>query len=415
MLKSIVNVGSQALLKLCFSIVSLKVVAYYAGPSGMAVLGQLQAFLQIASAGASSVTSTGVVKLISEKKYQESSIVTVSFVLLAIYSVIMLLLFSGGAVFIAEYFFEGGWVTALFLLPLAAFFIGVSNLFISYYNGRQDYRAYFFYSVLSSFLISLITSVVTIFYGLEGAVYSVVFSPILAGILLIVVFREFNFSKLNFSFSRDRMIARSLLHFSFMAIGSAVVVYGGQIYLRDFIAENVSIDAAGLWYSATRFSEIYMGIASVLFSTILLPRYSSRSSEKLKSEVARMFALAAIFAVVMVLCVQFFSDFLVGVVYGKGFEGASEVLDLYAFGDGLKVVTWVFLYVSIAKQKIKFYLAYEIFSALCYVLFSILAYEYFDFSYMPLGYAAQSAISLCIVIVWFIYSCGSSVLTLAVE
>ena len=404
MLKLITNVGLQALLKLFFSIASLKVVAYYAGPSGMAALGQLQAFLSIASAGASSVTTTGVVKHISEKKHQERSIITVSLLLLIVFSLILFLFFAGGAVFIAESLFGGAWIPVFILLPLAAFFVGVSNLFISYYNGHQRYNRYFYYSIISSFLMAATTIVMTMFYGLNGAIYSIVVSPVLVGVILIAVFKEFNVSSFNFSFIRDWPLAKSLLHFSYMAIGSAVVVYGGHIYLRDFISTNVSVDASGIWYSATRLSEIYMGIASVLFSTILLPRYSSRFDRQLKGEVVRMFGLAAFFVVAMVFSVKLCSGVLVDIIYGEAFKGASDIIDLYVFGDALKVLTWVFLYVAIAKQKVLFYLVYEIFSAICYVLFSVLVYHFFDFTYVPFGYVAQSAVSLCVVIVWFVCS-----------
>lgn len=413
MFKLIVNIGFQAVLKLFFSVLSLKVVSYYAGPSGMAALGQLQAFLQIASAGASSVTTAGVVKHISEKTHPEYNVVAVSFALLVIFSSLLLLLFSGVVEFISDYFFEGAWVTAIFLLPLAAFFVGVSNIFISYYNGRQEYRKYFYYSVLYSFLMMLVTILIAFLYGLDGAVYSVVVSPILVGLVLILLFKKFSFSKVSYSFNRDWSIASSLLKFSFMAIGSAVVVYGGNIYLRDYISTHVSVSSAGLWYSATRLSDIYMGITSVIFSTILLPRYTSFYSKELKKQVVDVFFIAVLFSIVMVFCIQFFSDFIVKIIYGKDFYGASEILNLYSIGDGVKVITWVFLYVSIAKQRVGFYIVYEVFSAACFVSFSILLYKYFDFSYMPLGYLAQSLLSLCIVILWYIYSCRYSRLAFA--
>ncbi|WPN99853.1 oligosaccharide flippase family protein [Pseudomonas sp. MUP55] len=402
MIKSIINIGSQALAKLMFSIVSLKVIAYYAGPSGMAALGQLQAFLQIASAGASSVTSTGVVKLVSEGKVRQEKVIACSFFLLLVYSAILFLVFSAFVDVISDFFFGKQWRYALLTLPLAAFFLGVNSLFVSYYNGVQNYRLYFLYSISLSFLTSITTIVITVYFHLEGAIYSVVFAPVIAGGALLFFFRGWGRIKSSSNLEDFKPIAKTLLQFSLMALVSAVVVYGGQIYLRYFISDNVSVSASGLWYSATRLSDIYIGIASVLFSTILLPRYSSINGEDLTFEVWKVFKVAIAFAFLMVVCVRLLSGIVVGLIYGADFSAAANVLDLYVIGDALKVLTWVFLYVFIAKQKVLFYLVYEVITALMYVGFSIMAFRYFEFSNMALGYIVQSAFSLGVLLCWFL-------------
>ncbi len=402
MIKSIINVGSQAILKLLFSVVSLKIVAYYAGPSGMAVLGQLQSFLQIAAAGASSMTSTGVVKLISEGRHEKEKILGSSFVLLVAYSLILLVLFLIFAGDISSFFLGEEWLVAVSVIPLTAFVLGVNSLFISYYNGRQDYRRYFLYSVFLSFSTAIITIVMGYYFHREGAVYSIVVAPIAAGIFLILLFRGWVRSWKSLPLSEFLPVAKNLLKFTLMAIGSALVVYGGQIYLRHFISSNVSVDAAGIWYSATRLSDIYIGMASVLFSTILLPRYSSLIGGALFSEALKMLVIACVASLLLIATVNIASGFVVRIIYGEGFNSAASVLDLYVLGDALKVITWTFLYILIAKQKVRFYLGYEILSAVAYVLLSILAYKYFGFYNMALGYVAQAAISLGALLLWFL-------------
>jgi O-antigen/teichoic acid export membrane protein len=402
MIKSVMNVGSQAIVKLIFSIVSLKIVAYYAGPSGMAVLGQLQAFLQIASAGASSVTSTGVVKLISEGRAQKDKVIACSFLLLLIYSVILFLIFFVFVDPISDFFFGGQWRYALLILPIAAFFLGINSLFASYYNGVQNYRLYFFYSIFLSFLTSGITILLAVYFYFDGAIYSVVLAPLIAGLILLLFFRGWAGRGWRVAIEDFKPLSATLLQFSLMALVSALVVYGGQIYLRYFISDNVSVSSAGIWYSATRLSDIYVGIASVLFSTILLPRYSALSGFGLRSEVWKVFKIAIVFSLFMVVCVKVLSSYVVSVIYGHGFDDAAQILDLYVVGDALKVMTWVFLYVFIAKQRILFYLVYEVLTALVYVLSSIMALQYFNFSHMALGYVVQAAFSLGALLCWFL-------------
>jgi O-antigen/teichoic acid export membrane protein len=402
MIKSIVNVGSQAVLKLLFSIFSLKVVAYYAGPSGIAVYGQIQSFLQMSGAGASSMTSTGVVKLISEGRYAERDVLKTALLLLIAYTGILFIVFLMCSELIAVFFLNSSWRAALVVMPLAAFFVGVSSLFVSFYNGRQDYRNYFSISILMSFLTAAFTVGCAYFFKREGAIYSVVVAPIGAGLVTLLCFRGWMCDWRAPLSDVLSPLAKTLLQFSLMALGSAVVVYGGQIYLRHFIAGNVSVDAAGIWYSATRLSDIYVGIASILFSTILLPRYSGLNGRRLTSEVLKMLWLGGIFALIMVLAVNVASGWGVRLIYGASFEAASSILDVYVFGDALKLLTWIFLYVFIAKQKVLFYLVYEIFSAAGYVVSSMLAFKYLSFDNMALGYVVQVAISLSVLIFWFL-------------
>lgn len=401
MIKSIVSIGSQAVIKLLFSVVSLKIVAYYAGPTGMAVVGQLQSFLQMASAGASAMTSTGVVKLVSEGRQEGAKVVKASFFLLFIYTVIvffLLLIFSN---VIVDFFLGGKWRGVLLLVPLASFFLGVSSLFISYYNGRQDYRRYFLYSILVSFFTAVSVVLCAFYFDFKGAIFSVVVAPTFAGLIALFFFREWARDWKVISVYEFSSLAKTLLQFSLMAVGSALVVYGGQIYLRYFIANNFSAEAAGIWYSATRLSDIYIGIASVLFSTVLLPKYSALSGRLLISEVTKMFICAVVFALFLVLAVSITSGWVVHIIYGAAFDVASRVLDIYVFGDALKVIGWTFLYVFIAKQKVAFYLVYEIFSAVAYVGFSMLALRYLSFDRMALGYVAQVSVSLVVLGFWF--------------
>jgi len=187
-----------------------------------------------------------------------------------------------------------------------------------------------------------------------------------------------------------------------MALGSVIVVYGVQIALRDYIAINGSMAEAGLWYAATRLSDIYMGICSVLFSTLLLPKYSSEENSNLARMVLKVGGVAFGFVLLMVASVILFADFAIFLVYGDAFSKAAGVMKVYVVGDGLKCLSWVFLYIMIAKQHVKFYLAYEVFSALLYLAFCVMFFRFYGFENMAFGYVLQGGISLFAVLIWFL-------------
>lgn len=403
MIRPIINIGCQAVFKLVFAIASLKVVAFYVGPSGMAVVGQIQAFLQILSAGASSVTTSGVVKLIAEEKYPKERVLQSSLVLLSgfcLFFVVMLLFTSN---LISDFFLQGGWLGVLLLLPLGAFFIGLNNLFVSYFNGGQKYSEYFWYSVITAFFTAFMTCAMSFLFGKEGAVYSIVLAPAITGLCILLLPARFRLPKLDLTCLNLKII-KILLSYSLMALGSVVIVYGVQIVLRDYITTTGSMAESGMWYAATRLSDIYMGICSVLFSTLLLPKYSSNEGKALTGVVSRIALMTLVFVLLMILSVSLLADFAVWLIYGEAFSAAAEIIKIYVLGDALKCLSWVFLYVMIAKQHIRFYLGYEVVSALLYLFLCIVCYQFAGFDNMAYGYPLQGAVSLLMVLIWFVVS-----------
>lgn len=397
------GLGIQAFLKLVFSVASLKIVTFYAGPAGVAIVGQLQAILQIASAIVSSTVSVGVVKSISDQKTARTTVLSTAFGILCAFSLATLLLLIALGPNIADRYLTQQWRNAIYLVPFAAFFIGCSSLSLSYFNGVQNYRAYSIFSALLSLFISGLTIVLTVVYGRWGAIYSVVIAPIAAVPVLIYVFHSNSAHHLirRFKFGEVTLI-KTLLSFSVMGMTSSIVTYGGQIYLRDFIVQSLSLESSGIWYATTRFSELYMGISSIIFSAILVPQYSKSGNENISPIVLRMLMYALLFSFVMVVSVYVLSGAIIGYMYGDLFQEVKGLTKLYVIGDAIKVVSWVFLYVAIAKQYVKFYMLFEIISTLFYVFFSVLIYESFGLNAMPFGYIAQSIVSLAVVIIWFV-------------
>lgn len=403
MLRPIINIGCQAIFKLMFAVVSLKVVAFYVGPSGMAVVGQIQSFLQILSAGASSVTTSGVVKLIAENKYPKEKILQSSMLLLVFISLSFALVLLFAARFVSDFFLQSDWVGVVLLLPVAAFFIGLNNLFISFFNGCQKYSEYFWYSIIAAFCTTVTICILSFFYGRLGAVYSIALSPVFAGLCILFLPVRFRLPRLKLK-TFDCEIIKILLSYSLMALGSVVVVYGVQIFLRDYITTVGSSSEAGVWYAATRLSDIYMGICSVLFSTLLLPKYSSQEGRALRGTVVQIVGITLVFVVLMIISVNQLGGVAVRLIYGDAFAVTAEILRLYVLGDALKCLSWVFLYVMIAKQHVRFYLGYEIISAILYLALCVFCYEFYGFESMAFGYPLQGVMSLLMVSIWFFIS-----------
>jgi len=397
-----VKLLTGSVVKLCFSLLALKVIAFFAGPAGMAVIGQLQGFLQIASTITSSVGSNGVVKLLSDGKNKDSGLVLgTALRMLVVLSVFLLFVFAVSS-FLWINMFQGDWLIVFLIIPVAAFFVALVNVMISYYNGLQNYTAVLKYGVIFSFLCSLVGLFFAFVFEGQGAISSVVISPISAGLLMCLLWQKENGSIIALLSFYSSAVLRQLRSFSFMALGSAVLFYGGQIYLRDYIQRTLSLEHAGLWYAATKLSDVYMGIFSALFVAIMLPKFSSCPAFLIKRYIRKATNVIVCLAALFGLSVYLFAEFVVLAVYGAEFLSASSLLALYVFGDCVKITSWVYLYYFMSRGLALIFLACEIVAAVLYVLFARLALDYNGFNYIPLGYLAQACLSF--LIAYFAYS-----------
>ncbi|MBU5605073.1 oligosaccharide flippase family protein, partial [Citrobacter sp. S55_ASV_140] len=242
------------------------------------------------------------------------------------------------------------------------------------------------------------TIVLACVFSINGVMLGIVLAPIVSFILCMPFLRIFNvdlFICLR-GFSRD--LARLLSQYSLMALTSAILVYGVQIYLRHLISVEIDESIAGIWFSATKLSEVYMGIISLLFSTLIVPRYSNAEEKtRIGKEVYLCLKISIPMAILMVLGVYLLAPIVINLIYGTAFSEASNILRIYVVGDALKVLTWVYLYVALTRKKTAVYIVYEIFSSSLYLILCSYFLVWKGVQYMAFGYLAQGAVSAILI------------------
>lgn len=404
MIKSAAKILSQSLVRLFCSIVSLKVIAFYAGPAGILMYGQLQSFMQISSTVASSVTSAGVVKYTASREYSEKEILTTAFYMSLIYSFLLFGVFFVASQFFVDSLIDKKWLYIFLIIPVSSFFYSITNLILSLLNGRANYTQYLYYSIFNTVFVFVATVILAYVFSISGVMLSIVLAPIVAFILCVPFFKFFNIDCFLSLKRFSTNLARLLSQYSLMALTSAVLVYGVQIYLRRLISVEIDDSSAGIWFSATKLSEVYMGIISLLFSTLVVPRYSDTGEKKIiGKEVSLCLKIALPMAMLMVLGVYLLAPIIIKLIYGDSFSEASKILRIYAVGDALKVLTWVYLYVALTRKKTTTYILYEIFSSSLYLILSSYFLLWKGIQYMAYGYLVQGLVSVILIAIWFYY------------
>ncbi|MBU5601567.1 oligosaccharide flippase family protein, partial [Citrobacter sp. S55_ASV_140] len=168
MIKSAAKILSQSLVRLFCSIISLKVIAFYAGPAGMLMYGQLQSFMQISSTIVSSVTSAGVVKYTASKEYNEKIVLTTAFYMSLFYSLLLFFIFYIVSHFFVDSLIDRKWIYVFLMIPVSSFFYSVTNLILSLFNGRANYSQYLYYSVINTVLVFFVTIVLACVFSING-------------------------------------------------------------------------------------------------------------------------------------------------------------------------------------------------------------------------------------------------------
>lgn len=69
--------------------------------------------------------------------------------------------------------------------------MGLNNLFVSWFNGRQKYSEYSWYSMITVFITASLTCLFSFIYGKSGAVYWIALAPAIAGFLVFVFASSF--------------------------------------------------------------------------------------------------------------------------------------------------------------------------------------------------------------------------------
>ncbi|HIC1917293.1 TPA: oligosaccharide flippase family protein [Citrobacter freundii] len=404
MIKSAAKILSQSLVRLFCSIVSLKVIAFYAGPAGMLMYGQLQSFMQISSTIASSVTSAGVVKYTASKEYNEKIVLTTAFYMSLFYSLLLFFIFYIVSRFFVDSLIDRKWIYVFLMIPVSSFFYSVTNLILSLFNGRANYSQYLYYSVINTVLVFFVTIILACVFSINGVMLGIVLAPIVSFILCMPFLKIFNVNLFICLKEFSRNLARLLSQYSLMALTSAILVYGVQIYLRHLINVEIDESSAGIWFSATKLSEVYMGIISLLFSTLIVPRYTNAGEKtRIGKEVYLCLKISIPMAILMVLGVYLLAPIVINIIYGAAFSEASNILRIYVVGDALKILTWVYLYVALTRKKTAVYIIYEIFSSSLYLILCSYFLVWKGVQYMAFGYLAQGLVSAILICIWFYY------------
>lgn len=356
----------STLIHMCTGLISIKVVASIIGPSGVAILGQLNNLNTMLQGLAAGGIRSGVTKFIAEHKDDEGKVrnyignaLRISAVFTLVISLVCVLgsnLLSERVMLSTEY----GYV--FIVLGFTIFLFTLNSLLISVLNGFKEFKKYVVVNIASS-IVSLVFSVtLCLLWGLKGAMINAVTFQSVVLIVTVVQCRKCTWFKLsNFWVSRDNEIIRQYMQYTLMTLVTLSISPVSQMILRGYVISEISATEAGWWEGMNRISHVYLSVITTSLSVYILPRMSEISDKwKLKQEIFKCYKFILPMLLVCIIAIYFLRFFIIWLLFTPDFYPMENLFIWQLLGDFFKIASWLLSFLMLAKARTKAFIITEI-------------------------------------------------------
>lgn len=388
LLKVTAMTGLLTLLRMASGFVIAKIVALYIGPSGMAMLGQIQNLVGALNGIINAPAGSVMVRYTAENQAQGFDVcapwwrASVQWILLFCGILIPLGLLAAEP--LAARLLDNpdqAWIIRItvLLLPFAA----SGTLINSVINGQQQYRRYVRLGMLSLLISSSVMVCMIIYSNLEGALMAAAAQAGLIGLVMLLVSMHQPWFKLRYWWGETTNEQRKKIGgYILMAVTSAMTVPLSLMAVRNILITQVGWEAAGQWQAVWKISEAYLGVITIALGTYYLPRLSSLTGvTAIKKEINHTALFILPIVALMALAVYLLRDFAISLLFTEEFRAARNLFAIQLSGDVIKIASWLYSYPMVSRGATKWFIGSEI---LFTVSFTVLTW-FFVSSYAAIG------------------------------
>lgn len=381
-----------------------KIFAVIVGPSGYAAIGQFQNAVSVAV----SVSTAGISAGVTKETASNSGNAEVQHAVWRTAFRIMLITSGIGGVAICAFssplsfwLLNSGEYNYVFVFLGACLpAIIANNLLLALVNGKKDIPLYVKANILGSFIVLVLAGALTVKFGLTGGLIAFAISPAFGLVATIFFLRKREWFRFRALLGRtDRHSRNRLFRFGLMGVVGAIAMPLAYIAIRQRIAAELGIEAAGYWQAVWRISEVYLMLITTTLSVYFLPRIGEiLFAKELKCEVVRIYKFVVPVVIASALSIYFLREFIIQSLFTADFGPMRELFFWQLVGDGLKIGSWVFGYILLGRAMVKSYVAAEI---ACSALFFALV----TWLIPPLGLQGVPVAYAVTYLLYWIYVC----------
>ena len=407
LIKTSILTTLSTIIKVITAFILNKVVAVYVGPSGLAIIGQLQNFISIMMTFSNGAITQGIVKYtaeyredISSKSKFFSTAIVITFVSSTLTG-FALYLFSNflSEVILNSIDYESVFIIFAFTIILFSF----NTLFMSILNGQKEIKKYVLINIISSIFSLILTCILIIKFSLIGALYAMVLNQsIIFFITLFFIIKAPWFRFEYFKQGIDKKSFNKLSKYSLMAIVSILAVPLSHLFIRNYIGDNLSWDDAGYWQGIWYISGIYLMIVTTSLNIYYLPKLSEiTDTAQLKGEIINGYKIIIPIVSIFALGVFILRNYIIEIAFTPNFVSMLELFKWQLIGDVIKISSWLLSMIMIAKAMTKLFILTEIIFSISFMILSILGLNYFGLVGVTYAFSLNYFIYLFVMIFIF--------------
>lgn len=406
LLKTSVLSGLAQVIRIITGIIVTKVIAVLIGPSGVAVIGQLQNILNLSTLLSGDFLKTALLKFTAQYNQSESDDVadiwSASLKIVLILSFITSIFLYLSSKNIAIYFLKDeSYHIVLKTLAFSLPFFVLNSFFLAILNGLKQIKLYIYISILINIFSLILVCILSYLYGLKGSLFAYVTNQSIVFLITIYLirnedwFRLENFRKHNF----DRaFISKKLIQFSFITFTAIASSSLSMLYIRSFMIESLSIEMTGIWQALWTLSSLFIGLITTAMGTYLLPTMSGiNNKDLLNKEMRASFLILAPITFSGLGLLYLLRDFIILTLYSPDFIIMSDLIGWQLLGVLFKTIAWLFSISFVSQGLVKASVIIEILFALSWCLLMTVLVEKFYLNGATYAFALNSLLNLIVV------------------
>jgi PST family polysaccharide transporter len=406
LIKTSVLTAISTIIKVISGFVINKVIALYVGPSGLAVVGQLQNFMSIITTFSNGAITSGIVKYTAEYQTieQKQKIFSTSIIISLVCSLIISIFLFGFSDYLSELILKDIQYSSVFIVfGLTVFLFALNTVLMSILNGQKEIKKYILVNIASSIFSLFFTSFLIMQLNLMGALYALVTNQSIIFFVTLSFVIKSNWFKLKyFRQGIDKETLLKLGKYSLMAITSALTVPVSHLIIRNYIGENLGWDSAGYWQGIWYISSMYLMIVTTSLGVYYLPKLSEiQDNSELKKEIFNGYKIIMPIVIVMSIFIFLLKEYIILIAFSDKFMPMMELFAWQLIGDMIKIASWLLGYLMLAKAMTKVFIYTEISFSILFVLLSI--YFINTFGLIGITYAFSLNYFLYLVVMIFIF------------
>ncbi|CNF79528.1 putative lipopolysaccharide biosynthesis protein [Yersinia bercovieri] len=364
--KASIWTAGSTLIKIGVGLLVVKLLAVTFGPSGVGQAGNFRQLITVLGVLSGAGIFNGITKYVAEYHQQPErlrAVLGTSSAIVLGFSTLLALIFLLAAKPVSIALFgHSDYQNVVRAVALIQMGIAYANLFLAILKGYRDAMGNAL-AVIGGSLIGVLAYYICFrIGGYPGALVGLALVPALVVIpaaAMLIRRKTIPLSYLKLSW--DKALASHLGKFTIMALITSVTLPVAYVMMRNLLADQYGWDAGGIWQGVSSISDAYLQFITASFTVYLLPTLSRlKAKADISREILRSLKFVLPAVATASLLVWLLRDFAIWLLFSHQFTAMRDLFAWQLVGDVLKVGSYVFGYLVIAKASLRFYILTEV-------------------------------------------------------